>query len=234
MTESTQTPQTQLLQKLLEVAKAIPYFEKGGYNAHHKYKFVQAMDVVRQVRTELFDRGLLVFPGATGGHHLPFGEDSKGKHLTTVTLSYTFFDTETGESIILPWIGVGADTGGDKGIYKAYTGGLKYALLALTLAPMSDDPERDNLTETSEPEKTQKDSARPANPTIPQDRAADILRRAVAVDHAKYDWNVSEPPEFSPTFRALLAVQDVTRIGSLTVDSAEAVEAWLRNEESQP
>lgn len=223
-----------LSQKLLEVAQSIDYFEKRGYNPHHKYNYVAAVDVVAEIRTKLFERGIIVIPGCHDVQQLPFGEPSKGKILTTAHLTYEFIDVESDERIVLGWAGSGADTGGDKGLYKAYTGGLKYALQALTLAPMTDDPERDNLTEVSEdPGKAHKDDARPAAPLIPADRATDIFRRAKDLGYVQYDMEAEPgtPPKFHLALQAALGLRNVTRIGELNVDQAEGFEKWLAEEE---
>jgi hypothetical protein len=235
------SPPVGLYKKLLEVAKSIPFIEKQGRNDHHHYDYVQAVDVVNRVRKELLTRGIIVLPGASDATHLQF--DGK-KHLTTVDLSYAFVDVETGEKVVVPWVGVGVDTGGDKGIYKAYTGGLKYALTTLFLVPTSDDPERDHLTDSEygaavdaalEGQGGHKDDMRPAAPTIPRDRAASILSLAQRAGHATIDMDAAPgtPPEFSPALKAKLALHDVAKLGMLNADTAEDVEAWLQNEVAQ-
>jgi hypothetical protein len=225
-----------LLGKLHQVAQAIDFFEKRGRNDHHHYNFVQAVDVVNRVREELLSRKVIVLPGATNAQHIQYSASGgKSAFLTTVELTYTFYDVETGGSVEVPWIGVGADTGGDKGVYKAFTGGLKYALQTVFLVPTTDDPERDHLTSKDpapEPE-GHKDDTRPAAPTIPRDRAASILSKAVNVKMATLDMEApaGTPPEFHPAFQAALALQGVSKIGHLNVDQAEAIERWLANEE---
>lgn len=229
-----------LYAKLHEVAKAIDFFEKRGRNDHHKYNYVQAVDVVRQVREELLERRVIVLPGAPSAEHLTYTASRGGTaFLTTVKLHYRFIDIDTGAAVEVPWIGVGTDTGGDKGIYKAYTGGLKYALTTTFLVPTSDDPERDQLTDTGSHDpapaaQQHKDDQRPVAPLIPRDRAASILAQAAKVNMATLDLDAAPgtPPEFHPTFKALLSLQGVDKIGMLNVDQAEAVEAWLANEEA--
>lgn len=232
--DETQAPAT-LLGKLHDIAQQIAYIEKRGRNDHHHYSFAQAVDVIRPIRDLLLERHIMVLPSAHGVEHLAYG--SKGGHLTTVTLSYRFYDIETGETADVPWVGVGADTGGDKGVYKAFTGGLKYMLLTTFLVPTSDDPERDRLTEASEPPAPaqHKDDARPAATTIPRDRAALILKQAIDVGMAKIDLDAEPgtPPEYHPAFKAKLGIHGVAKIGMLNVDQAEEVEAWLRHEGQQ-
>lgn len=218
--------QTELLAKLREVAEAIPFVEKGGHNKHHDYDFVQAVDVTKIVREKLLACGVIVIPGASNARHLAYG--SKGGHLTTVDLIYRVTDVADGSVIEIPWVGVGTDTGGDKGIYKAYTGGFKYALLSLFMIPTSNDPERDELTPSGgEGEGAHKDDNRPAAPRIPVDRAQEILKTALAVGMAEDN---GEGAQLHAVLKAVLAEHGVAKIGMLDVDQAEAVEAFLARE----
>jgi hypothetical protein len=217
---------TSLLGKMFRVAQAVDYIEKKGHNDHHRYDFVQALDVVRTIREELLKERVIVIPAAGNVRHHEY-KTAKGQpaFLTTVDLGYRFVDIDTGAEINVPWAGVGADQGGDKGVYKAYTGGLKYALLNAFLIPMSNDPEKDGFTEPDGgQDKGHKDDQRPVAPRIPVDRAKAILEAATAVGL------VNEDRSFEPVFQALLAQQGVEKIGALNVDQAEAVEAFLAEE----
>ncbi len=120
--------------------------------------------------------------------------------------------------------------GGDKGIYKAMTGGLKYALLSLFLIPTTDDPERDALTEPAA--KVSNDADRPAAPTIPADRAYLIAEKAQVLGLIQTETaeGAAATFAFGPVFKAKLATLGVERIGQLNVDQAEDVEAFLANE----
>lgn len=62
--------------------------------------------------------------------------------LTLITMQYHFFDSESGESLEGTFCSQGADSG-DKGIFKAITGGIKYILSSIFLIPTGDDPEKD-------------------------------------------------------------------------------------------
>jgi hypothetical protein len=227
-----------LLGKLLKIAKAIKFVEKRGHNEHHGYDFVQAVDITRLVRDQLIKNKLMIVPAAGNAQHLPYG--SKGGHLTTVDLAYVVHDTETGESITIPWVGVGADTGGDKGIYKAYTGGFKYALIALFQIPMTNDPERDLLTDPSTSTEAHPDETDPLNvprvpnPRIPVDRAQAILQKAILVGLAELDLDApaGTPPKFHAVLKAKLSQLGVDKIGELNSDSAEDMEAFLANEQT--
>lgn len=229
----TSEPELALLKKLHLTAKAISFVEKRGRNDFQNYNFAQAVDVTRTVRDELLKRKVIVVPGASGAEHLEYkASQGKAAFLTTLTLHYKFIDVETGATIEVPWIGVGADTGGDKGVYKAYTGGLKYVLLELFLIPTTDDPERDQLSVQPEQEDEGVVEERPAAPRIPIDRAKAILASALKVGMATLDpeAEAGTPPEFHAVFRAKLSLVGAEKVGMLNVDQAEEIEAFLAAE----
>jgi hypothetical protein len=225
-------PSLALLQKLQEVAQAIDFVEKRGTNQHHNYSFVQALDVVRDVRRELLARSIIVLPGATNARQ----ESAIGGRggLILVDLLYRFFDTETGAYIEVPWVGAGSDTGGDKGLYKAYTGGLKYVLLGTFLLPMTDDPEHDGLSQRAPAQQeaasasVDKDAERPAAPRIPLDRARLIAEAAEAAGLLGWEGEGEDRVvKLGVALRAKLAEVGVDKIGALDSDQAEAVEAFI-------
>ena len=193
------TPETALYRKLCRVAGAIDRVEKKGRNDHHGYDYVRAADLVAEVRRHLIAEGVIVIPAARNARH-------EGT-LTTVDLDYRFIDSETGASISVPWQGVGFEKGGDKGIYKAFTGATKYVLLSTFLIPTTDDPETDAVTNP-------KAAAVPV-PAIPRSRAERLVKRA---KDAGID---------AETFKAKLAEVGAGAVVSLNVDQAEEVEVWI-------
>lgn len=229
MSDAGSSPTTVLLDKLREVAEAIPFVQKRGTNEGQGYSFVQAVDVVRDIRAELLKRSIIVIPSTIPGSLQHFTDTGGKSFVTTVDLLYRFTDTTTGAEVDVPWTGAGADIGGDKGIYKAYTGGLKYALLSLFLLPTTDDPEHDALSQPPSGG-VQADAERPAAPTIPLDRAVSIANSAVAAGLAKAPQDDSGIYEFSPVMKAKLADVGAEKVGSLNVDQAEAVEAFIAEE----
>jgi hypothetical protein len=245
-TSPTQSPTVALLGKLRRVYEAVQYVEKRGTNDHHHYNYAMALDVVRDIRAALLAENVIVLPGTIPGsirHHTETGGKS---FVTTIDLVYRFMDVDTGVTLEVPWTGAGADTGGDKGLYKAYTGGLKYVLISLFLLPMTDDPERDALTQTRDqapaaaPQaqaaspSADKDAERPAAPPIPLDRARLIAEAAVAAGLAR--WQEGDSAEdvpilvMSPVLKAKLAELGVSKLGQLTSDTAEALDAFIRAE----
>jgi hypothetical protein len=220
-----------LFEALLEVAEAIPFIEKRGENSGQNYKFAQAVDVTRELRSQLFARGIIVIPGTVPGSVRHFTETGGSQFVTTVDLVYRFVDVASGAEVVVEWAGAGADRGGDKGLYKAYTGGLKYALLSLFLLPTTDDPEHDALSQQpgqAQPPAADTDDNRPAAPLIPLDRAKGIATAAVAAGMAS--WGEDNALEMEPLLKAKLADLGVGKIGGLNVDQAEELEQFIAAE----
>lgn len=129
-----QDKQAVLARKLSEVYEQVQYIQKSGWNDHHKYTYVEEAAIADKIRTALADRNVMVLPGGESC-------ETTDRGLTTVKMSYVFKDGDNGAEIVRPWFGQGQDKQ-DKGIYKAYTGSLKYFLLKTFQIPTGDDPER--------------------------------------------------------------------------------------------
>lgn len=118
--------------------------EKGGYNQFDKYKYFSEAQY-KELFTDLFAKHLLELTVSevardeiAGSEKLPFGR--------TVTLEFRLTDVETGFFETACATGEGFDKG-DKGIYKAYTGALKYYLANNFMVATGDDPEKDESKE---------------------------------------------------------------------------------------
>lgn len=133
-----EAPKPSLYAKLAQVTAEVGYVQKRGWNAHHKYHYVTEADLVDAVREKLTSRNVLLLPSVTS-------VERDGK-LTTVHMSFTFCDGDTDRTHTLHWSGTGDDPG-DKGLYKAYTGAVKYFLMKTFLIPTGDDPEADTKTD---------------------------------------------------------------------------------------
>ena len=132
------TAKTTIAAKLAAAIGEVDRIGKDGTNSHFKYTYTSAEQVYRVVRKPLLDQGLVVIPSVA---------ESTTQGQTTVTkLHLRLIDTETGESIEAFWMGEGQDKG-DKGPYKAATGGMKTWLKHLFLLPADDDPEGDTSTD---------------------------------------------------------------------------------------
>lgn len=124
--------------KLAEVMAEVGRVPKRGRNEFHKYDYATEADIVEAVRGALSSRSVSLLPSVK--------QVLRDGTLTTVLMSFTFTDGVTGETTAHDWAGTGDDKG-DKGLYKAMTGALKYFLLKTFLLPTGDDPEADDSTD---------------------------------------------------------------------------------------
>ena len=137
------SPPTSLIAKLSRIMSEVGYIEKRGRNEFHKYDYATEADVTAGVRDSFIKHGVMLIPEILTTKREPL----EGKNaLTQVVMLIHLYDTETGQSLNVAWSGDGMDSG-DKGIYKALTGGIKYFLMKTLLIPTGDDPEKDNKGE---------------------------------------------------------------------------------------
>ncbi|UTI41074.1 ERF family protein [Niallia sp. RD1] len=138
------TEQRKLVKKLSEVMQEVKYIEKKGFNAFHKYKYATESDVAEKIREVLAEKIVMMIPNMTN-HNVREHVNAKGKteYIVTVDMEFTFYDGETGETIVFNMAGEGQDAG-DKAVYKAITGAQKYALMKVFMIPTGDDPEGDS------------------------------------------------------------------------------------------
>lgn len=112
---------------------------KNGRNEFHKYDYVTEADVVEAIDKLFTKHNLLLLADTLDVNTVTNGEKTL---YTRVKVKYTIIDVDTGQSLEQVFYGDGADNS-DKGIYKAYTGSLKYFLMKTFRIATGDDPERD-------------------------------------------------------------------------------------------
>lgn len=150
MTE-IQTPQapTKLLRKLVEVRKAVPYLQKAQNG--HQYSYVGSSNVLAAVREKLDEMGLVLFPKVISREvtqTVATNQDKYGNTKNSITyftelfFEFTWFDSESGESYVVPFYAQGIDTNNEKGVGKAMTYAEKYFLLkSFNIPTDNDDPD---------------------------------------------------------------------------------------------
>lgn len=139
-----------LVNKLAEVMAEIDHVEKRGRNESQSYDYVKAADLANIVRKKLASRKVMMLSSVEEATHFQVERppDAQGNQRSPmlgvhIKVKYTFHDGETGEQLSFNGFGTGLDTG-DKAIYKAHTGALKYALRNAFLVPdEKGDPEAD-------------------------------------------------------------------------------------------
>jgi hypothetical protein len=159
-----------LVQKLAKVMAETRWVEKKGRNSFFNYDYARETDILDAVRTKLAENGIFVF---TSVEHTDAKETAKRTrdgspvNLVFVKTKHTFWDGESGETAEVFGTGCGEDSG-DKAIYKAITGAMKYFISKNFLISTGDDPEKDS--EPSRVEATATASAAQASEAAAQEQ----------------------------------------------------------------
>ncbi len=157
------TQPSSLAKKLAAIVMETTAVQKRGHNDFHDYDYATAADVLDAVRTGLASRHIAIIPRITGTDVVVKERQGKSpEYITTVKQTLAILDGETGEVLEVPWAGCGQDPG-DKGLYKALTGGYKYFLLQLFMIPTGDDPERDRPRKAGKQDAGERSLAGPAS-----------------------------------------------------------------------
>jgi len=141
-----------LVQKLIQVYEEIDHIQKAGHNKNQNYYFVRAADLVRAVRKALLKVGvyaevnLVTEKQYTIARAERNGQASTPFNAADVRCTIVFHDGDTSDTLTASGLGSGFD-GGDKAVYKAQTGSIKYALRNAFLLPDEADPEADETVD---------------------------------------------------------------------------------------
>lgn len=133
-----------LIAKLADACNAVGGVEKKGRNEFQKYTYVRAADISKVFRRELFNRNVLLTSNELEVTEKDVPTNSGGTmHYLTLKVEYTLHDGDSRDELKSIAFGMGMDSG-DKAIWKAKTGALKYFLRGLGIVPDErDDPEAD-------------------------------------------------------------------------------------------
>lgn len=135
---------------------------KDKTNTHQGYKYLSETTVKEKIRPLFVKHEVVPMFSAEEKEFIQIGTTTKGgaNWLTKVKVTYTFYDVESGESLMGIYEASGADTQ-DKGVYKAVTGAVKNILMQNFLIPTGDDPEKEGK------EPAAKQTYKPANDILP-------------------------------------------------------------------
>ncbi len=130
--------------KLLEIQKEINVMPKKGRNDFNRYNYLMEAQVTCKIK-ELFDKYGVFFRYNSELIETREYAGAKGdtQFLVTVKIDYAFVDAETGDEVRGTGYGQGMDKG-DKGIYKAITGAIKYIYMKTFNIPTGDDAEKES------------------------------------------------------------------------------------------
>lgn len=170
---------------LSEVGREIGYVQKGGTNKAQSYKYASAEQVLKKANEALFSRGVSVSSSAEIVYFNvekyertnDYGTKTLFRTDAAVHLSLTFH--LGGETRTVEGVGSATDTG-DKAVFKANTGALKYVLANAFLISWGDDPEAD--------ESVDKEAAPPKKPAAKK-RAPAKAKKAKAAPVVEVDAN---------------------------------------------
>jgi hypothetical protein len=146
---------TKKLKKLQEIMGDFPW-EKDGINRYQSYKYITEKQYKTNFKKALKEVGLLWKMEQLEYQFIP--EISDKMHLVICKFKGYLIDPETGEYEEYIFFGSGADNG-DKALYKAVTGGLKYFLAS-----------NFNVAEDMEPENDRDEVAKIEPPATPEQR----------------------------------------------------------------
>lgn len=128
--------------------KRIP---KNGWNDFHKYHYARESDVKDQIRPIMAENKLSFSMDLLSNVESPAGKYTR----SDVKMVFSIIDVETGYFEEFTHDGSAVDSG-DKGIYKAYSNTIKYALMNYFLIPTGDDVEKDSPEVKSDQQQQQK------------------------------------------------------------------------------
>ena len=148
--DSVATSGMTFLQKLFCLQNLMDEFEweKDGKNMHQKYKFISEKQYKHNFKVARRKAGLLWECECVDFDYQPNISDKM--HLILAKFVGRLTDPDTGESREYRFAGTGADNG-DKALYKAYTGGLKFFLADQYLVAEGNDPESDEDVDKDTP-----------------------------------------------------------------------------------
>ena len=133
-----------ILKAIAAVRNECGRIEKDGYNSFHKYSYVSESALVNATRPLMAKHGLVIIPSQAADYEPRVDECGVTHMIMEFTLAH-----ESGavwpEKARIFCSGNDRDSKGgygDKGAYKANTGGYKYFLNRLFMVDTGDDPER--------------------------------------------------------------------------------------------
>jgi hypothetical protein len=135
-----------LLLKLIAVQAAVGTVEKDGENTFHHYSYVSIEGIVLATRDALIAQKILILASEESTDERQRQTREGEATVTTVHLNYTIIDAETGEKLVIPWLGRGEDAA-DKGVSKALTDARKTFLIQQLNIARGDDTEADDSTD---------------------------------------------------------------------------------------
>lgn len=139
---------TTLYKKLSAVLAEVGYIQKDKRNDFHKYNYASETAILERLHPLFVTHGLIL--------NINCSDYGRQGDLTLIKLTIKIIDADSGQEDISTFYGEGQDKG-DKGIYKAYTGAIKYFLMKTFMIPTGDDPEQEGAEEKQQVKQERKE-----------------------------------------------------------------------------
>lgn len=224
-----------LVAKLAAACNAVGGVEKKGRNEFQKYNYVKAADIAKAIRHELFERGIIVLIDEKEWTQLREITTNAGGKMPEMQLraEVTFRDEKETIGPITAF--ATAMDSGDKAIYKAKTGLLKYVLRGIGLIPdEKDDPEFDEgVDEQTDPRATHAEPGRKRKAKIKEYQArgweaairgsgktAQQVATFLQVRYSATSITELTPDEFNEAIKWAVADEDLTKTLETSVAAA--------------
>jgi len=162
----TKADQTSLVKKLVEIRSELGPVQKTKRNPHFNYNYVGEAQITAIIGPRFDEHGIL-FTTSVKSMDVHHGQAKEGITVA-VTTEHKIIDTDSKEEMIIYGAGVGWDSG-DKGVYKAITGAVKYALMKMFLVTDEQDPEAGEQRAAPEPGRTGHRRTKPYEETKPEE-----------------------------------------------------------------
>lgn len=215
---STTTPanapdMSQLYAALVLAQSKCRYIQMTGVNKDQGYRFASDEDIMKMVNPAMTEAGLVAVPLVHRTTTTERTTKSGSKMLVVDLVSDYLVAHVSGQSIVVQAVGSGQDTG-DKAVYKAITGSLKYLYRALFALPIGLDAEVATPEDkpAGKPKETKEEKAARQAEHHPSWEAAKpgfmaaISKLGIGYDDLKAYLAAQQPPlkppsQMHPTFR---------------------------------
>ena len=192
--------QKNLYQRMSAVMQDVKRLQKDKQvgSGSYAYKAISEEKVATTLRTAMIEHGLVIFPveqehSMVDHHRADRNGVATVVSLSTVNVKYKLVNIDNpAEFEIIASSGTGVDPQ-DKGVGKAMTYALKYALMRAFLIPTGDDPDNIHNEELARQQQQPAPATYRASP--PVDAARKALAAARSVVELKEIWESLDPAE---------------------------------------
>ena len=213
-----------LHEKKSKVVANIGRIQKTGHNTYDKYKYATESDIKEGITALLSENQLSldVHPQEYKKEIVPTASGGK-QYLFTVDMQFLLTDITTGYFEVYESKGEGTDRG-DKALYKAYTGCMKYFFINNFQISSGDDPESGgNVDQFSPPNQAPKTKQYPNNKGQQQNNKSGKGNSRPAADKSKdkpTDTAAEVPPGIKGKWQFLIAEKTGKR-------SLDGLDNWI-------